>query len=149
MSQPPNTRSSSPAIGRNSLIAGDRLSVRLPSRTVPICVRAPMGFAMPLRTAMMPAMVVVLTAPRPTSSTPTLPLAGAMESPLVTGRNYIIRAMGPFRKGASPHQTAIAMIGAKSGSRVLVVGAGDAAVAGEVALVAGLNGHVLVVDRAT
>ena len=55
--------------------------------------------------------------------------------------------MGLFRKGASPHQTAIAMIGAKSGSRVLVVGAGDAAIAAEVALVAGLNGHVLVVDR--
>ena len=56
--------------------------------------------------------------------------------------------MGLFRKGASPHQTPLAMIGAKSGSRVLVIGAGDAAIAAELALVAGLNGHVLVIDRA-
>ena len=33
-----------------------------------------------------------------------------------------------FREGPSPHQTALAMIGAKSGQRVLVVGAGTVAV---------------------
>jgi hypothetical protein len=52
-------------------------------------VSAPIGFAMPFRTAMIPAIVVVLTAPSPTSSTPSLPLAGAIGSPLFTAKNYI------------------------------------------------------------
>ena len=73
MSQPPNTMSSRPASGTNSLIFGERPSVRLPRRIVPICVSEPIGFARPLRMAMTPAMVVVLTAPRPTSRTPSLP----------------------------------------------------------------------------
>jgi ubiquinone/menaquinone biosynthesis C-methylase UbiE len=51
-----------------------------------------------------------------------------------------------FRKGLSPHQTALAMIGAKAGGAVLVVGAGDLGLAGEVALVTGLNGRTLVAD---
>ncbi len=54
--------------------------------------------------------------------------------------------MSLFRKGLSPHQTALAMIGAKAGSAVLVLGAGDPALAAEVALVTGLNGRTLVVD---
>ena len=37
----------------------------------------PIGGASPLRIAQSPAMVVVLTAPRPTSSTPSLPFGGA------------------------------------------------------------------------
>lgn len=40
--------------------------------------REPMGFASPFRMAKTPAMVVVLTAPSPTSRTPSLPLAGAI-----------------------------------------------------------------------
>jgi hypothetical protein len=70
MSQAPNTRSSSVASGTISLIFGERPSVRLPRRTVPICVSDPIGLAKPLRIASTPAMVVVLTAPRPTRSTP-------------------------------------------------------------------------------
>ena len=55
-----------------------------------------------------------------------------------------------FRPAASPHQTALAMIGAKPGSTVIVVGASEPALAAEVALVTGLNGRTLVVvpDRA-
>jgi hypothetical protein len=44
---------------------------------------------MPLRTAMTPAIVVVLTAPSPTSRMPTLPSAEASVSPLLTGKDYI------------------------------------------------------------
>jgi ubiquinone/menaquinone biosynthesis C-methylase UbiE len=51
-----------------------------------------------------------------------------------------------FRKGLSPHHTAIAMIGAKAGDRVLVVGAADPDLAAEVALVTGLNGTTIVSD---
>src|SRR5262245_14377470 len=80
MSHPPNTRSSSGASGTTSLIFGERPSVRLPRRTVPICVSEPIGFAKPLRMASTPAMVVVLTAPRPTSRTPSLPRAGAIST---------------------------------------------------------------------
>src|SRR5829696_8750010 len=47
----------------------------------PICVRLPMGSARPRLTASTPAMKVVLTAPKPTSSTPSLPLAGAISTP--------------------------------------------------------------------
>ncbi len=54
--------------------------------------------------------------------------------------------MSIFHKGLSPHQTALAMIGAKPGSVVLIVGARDLTLAGEVALVTGLNGRTLVVD---
>ena len=86
---------------RNPESSGDRFSVRLPRRIVPIWVSEPMGFAMPFRIAMMPAMVVVLTAPRPTSRMPSLPSAGAIESPLVTGENYI-RLVPGFRVPGSP-----------------------------------------------
>jgi SAM-dependent methyltransferase len=54
--------------------------------------------------------------------------------------------MALFKKGLSPHQTALAMIGAKAGSVVLIVGASDLELAGEVAAVTGLNGRTLVVD---
>ena len=50
-----------------------------------------------------------------------------------------------FRSGPSPHQTALAMIGAKPGSTVIVIGVGDPALAAEVALVTGLNGRTLVI----
>ena len=80
MSQPPNTRSSSEDSGTTSLIFGERFSVRLPRRMVPIWVSEPIGFAKPLRMASTPAIVVVLTAPRPTSRMPSLPRAGAMST---------------------------------------------------------------------
>lgn len=50
-----------------------------------------------------------------------------------------------FRRGPPPHQTALAMIGAKAGSAVVVIGASDPARTAEVALVTGLNGRTLVV----
>jgi hypothetical protein len=50
--------------------------MRLHGRIVPICVSEPIGSASPLRMAQTPAIVVVLTAPRPTSSTPSLPRGG-------------------------------------------------------------------------
>src|SRR6202167_5344926 len=78
MSQPPNSRSSSLASGTKSLISGVRPSVRLPSRTVARCVRDPIGAPRPRLTASTPAMNVVLTAPIPGSSTPSLPSAGAI-----------------------------------------------------------------------
>lgn len=54
--------------------------------------------------------------------------------------------MSLFKKGLSPHQTALAMIGAKAGGAVLIVGASNLELAGEVAVVTGLNGRTLVVD---
>ena len=52
-----------------------------------------------------------------------------------------------FRKGLPLHQTALAMIGAKPGGRVLVMGGANAPLVAELALVTGLNGRTLVVDR--
>jgi ubiquinone/menaquinone biosynthesis C-methylase UbiE len=49
-----------------------------------------------------------------------------------------------FRTGPSPHQTALAMIGAKPGSTVIIVGASEPALSAEVALVTGLNGRTIV-----
>src|SRR5215470_5766346 len=89
MSHPPKTRSSSPDSGTTSLIFGERPSVRLPRRIVPIWVNEPIGCDKPLRIAKMPAIVVVLTAPRPTSRTPSLPCAGAIFTGVGTGGNYI------------------------------------------------------------
>jgi len=53
-----------------------------------------------------------------------------------------------FRKGLPPHHTAMAMVGVKSGNQVIVVGAADADLAARIAVVTGLNGQTLVVDRA-
>src|ERR1700678_3999721 len=80
MSQPPNSRSSSFASGTKSLISGVRPSVRLPRRTVASWVRDPIGAPRPRLTASTPAMNVVLTAPMPGSSTPSLPSAGAIRT---------------------------------------------------------------------
>ena len=44
---------------------------------VPICVSEPIGLASPRRTASTPAIIVVATAPRPTTITPSFPVAGA------------------------------------------------------------------------
>src|SRR6266480_7131056 len=103
MSQPPNTRSSSVASGTTSLIFGERPSVRLPRRIVPIWVSEPIGLARPLRIASTPAIVVVLTAPRPTRRMPNFPLAGAI-STFFTAGNYIIEEFPVFSyQLATPH----------------------------------------------
>ena len=78
MSQPVKTRSFNPASGTNSLILGERPSVRFPRRMVPICVNDPMGLEIPLRTASTPATNVVATAPMPGIMTPSFPFAGAI-----------------------------------------------------------------------
>src|SRR6187549_281306 len=150
MSQPPNTSWSYVASGTKSRIAGDRPSVRLPSRIVPISVSDPMGLAMPFRIAMIPAMVVVETAPRPTSRIPSFPLAGLIDIACVTAENYIIRVMfrwsTMFRPFPNLRRTAVAMIDPRPGDAILFVGADDPALAGECGAVAGLNGRAVVVD---
>ena len=84
MSQPVKTRSFKSAKGTKSLISGELLSVRLPSRMVPICVSEPIGFASPRRTASTPEIIVVATAPMPTTITPNFPFAGATFVPAVS-----------------------------------------------------------------
>lgn len=51
--------------------------------------------------------------------------------------------MALFRKGPSPHQTALAMIGARPGTRVLVVGTPPPGIVAALAAVTGLNGQTL------
>lgn len=52
--------------------------------------------------------------------------------------------MALFKKGPSPHQTALAMIGAKAGDRVLFAGRPEAPIVVEIARTTGLNGQTLV-----
>src|SRR5713101_3667691 len=78
MSQPPKTILSSFSSGTNSLMSGERPSVRLPRRMVASCVSEPVGCATPFRTSSTPAIKVVLTAPMPGVRTPSLPLGGAI-----------------------------------------------------------------------
>lgn len=84
---------------------------------------------------------------------PVFPPAGAIDKLVVTAENYIIRISGAsdamaawFRKGLSPHQTSIAMVGPKPGDRIAIVGAVDPDLAAEIALVTGLNGTTTVCD---
>lgn len=51
-----------------------------------------------------------------------------------------------FRKSGSEHETAIAMIGAKAGDRLLIAGGAAVDLAAELALVTGLNGQTTLVD---
>jgi len=51
-----------------------------------------------------------------------------------------------FRKGPSPHRTALAMIGAKAGDHVVIAGAHDPELAAAVARITGLNGQTTVFD---
>src|SRR5262245_41455899 len=152
MSQPPKTMSFSSASGTSSLMSGDRPSVRFPSRMVPIWVNEPIGLERPLRMAKTPAIVVVLTAPRPTRRMPSRPSDGAIEMPFISGRNYIIRIMLPwlFRRPATSfdtsHQTELAMVGARAGERVIVLGARDPGLAAALARVTGADGELIVVD---
>lgn len=52
-----------------------------------------------------------------------------------------------FRKGLSPYQTALAMVGAKPGDQVVILGADDVDLSAQIALVTGLNGQTMVIDR--
>src|SRR4026207_930762 len=103
MSQPPNTMSFSEASGPKALMSGERPSVRLPRRTVPICVSDPIGLARPRRIASTPAIVVVLTAPIPTSRTPSFPVASAILGGFFTTGDYIIRA----RRSSRPRRATL------------------------------------------
>ena len=51
-----------------------------------------------------------------------------------------------FRRGPSPHQTALAMVGPKSGDRVLLAGNVGPEIAAEIARVTGLNGQTTVAN---
>jgi ubiquinone/menaquinone biosynthesis C-methylase UbiE len=72
--------------------------------------------------------------------------------PFISGRNYIIRIMLPwlFRRPATSfdtsHQTDLAMVGARAGDTVVVLGASDAGLAGALARVTGADGQLVVVD---
>src|SRR5689334_8726926 len=141
--------SSSVARGTKSLIAGDRASVRLPRRTVPICVSDPIGFANPRRIAITPAIVVVLTAPRPTSRIPSFPSAFAIFGRFFTTDDYIIRIsrdMSWFRKAAPTDPLAVTMTGVKLGDRLLVVGLEDVPLVAALASKAGLTGRAVILD---
>lgn len=57
--------------------------------------------------------------------------------------------MGLFKKAPSPHQTALAMVGARPGDRVLVAGHPEPGVVAELARTTGLSGQTLLaVDAA-
>ena len=57
--------------------------------------------------------------------------------------------MGLFKKAPSPHQTALAMVGARPGDRILVAGRPEPAVVAELARTTGLSGQTLIaVDTA-
>jgi SAM-dependent methyltransferase len=94
-----------------------------------------------------PAMVVVLTAPRPTSRMPSLPRAGAIESGEVTIADYIMGKMRMFlrRPVAGQDPLPVSMTGVRAGERVLQVGGDDPALAGLLAAKSGLNGHAAIV----
>ena len=51
-----------------------------------------------------------------------------------------------LREGPGPYQTPLAMIGAKAGQQVLVLGADNGGLVAAIALVTGLNGRTLVID---
>src|SRR5262249_20799400 len=154
MSHPPNTMSSSDASGTKSLMRGDFLSVRLPSRIVPIWVSDPIGFASPRRMAITPAMVVVLTAPRPTSMMPSFPSAFSMFCAFfTTGRLYhpvTEGDVGWFRRSAPTEPLGVTMAGVKLGDRFLAVGVRDPALIAALAAKAGLTGeaHAIEADDA-
>ena len=52
-----------------------------------------------------------------------------------------------LRAGPSPYQTAVAMVGARPGDRILMIGADDADLAAHVAQVTGLSGDVRLADH--
>src|SRR5512139_2473879 len=146
MSQPPKTMSSRWARSTKSLMRGERASVRLPRRMVPICVSDPIGCASPLRMARTPAMVVVLTAPRPTSRTPSFPWAGAISTGCFTTRHYIIRSMFfRFRRQPQIDPLQVAMTGVRMGERFVQIFCDDPVLLSGLAAKVGLSGGAAVV----
>src|SRR5438876_5601465 len=114
-----------------------------------------------------PAMVVVLTAPRPTSNTPSLPRAGAISTGVGTNGNYISLQLpvasrqsqsprsrlrlsdvsfNPFaRRGGDAHVLAVSMTGVKLRDRVAFIGAPVPARIAAIAAKVGLSGHAAAV----
>src|SRR5215207_1555377 len=96
-----------------------------------------MGFASPRRIAITPAIVVVLTAPIPTSKRPSFPLAGATISS---------RRMAWFKSSPPGDPLAVTMAGVKMGDRLLVIGCSDPKLVAQLALKPGISGRVCAVD---
>jgi SAM-dependent methyltransferase len=108
-------------------------------------------------------MVVVLTAPMPTSRTPSFPVASAIFEGFFTTAHYIIVPMRDWRRaGAAARVTqqnvmawfrnstteplTVAMSGIKLGDRLLVVGCSDPALIAGAGIKAGLTGRACAVD---
>ena len=91
-----------------------------------------------------PAMVVVLTAPRPTSSTPSLPRAGAISTGEGTIENYIMRKYRMFLRKSRIEPLPVTMSGVRMGERVLQIGVDDPAVASAIAAKVGLSGNAAI-----
>src|SRR5688572_8986658 len=85
-------------------MAGTRLSVRLPSRIVPIWVSEPIGSASFLRMARTPAMKVVATAPMPGRSTPSLPDARFTSTPFLSTIGLLLDSADQVRAGTLPQE---------------------------------------------
>src|SRR4029078_1579491 len=142
---------------------GEFASVRLPRRMVPIWVSDPIGLASPLRIGSTPAIVVVLTAPRPTSMIPSFPSAVWMVFGCFTiGRSYSsrehvdiwnvetgesgnLKGMGIFRRSQT-EPLAVTMAGVKLGDRFLSIGVRDATLVAALAAKSGLTGRACAVD---
>ena len=67
---------------------GERFSVRLPRRMVPIWVSEPTGWPLPRRACSTPLMNVEATAPRPTRRMPRRPSAGWIELDLSSTKSF-------------------------------------------------------------
>jgi SAM-dependent methyltransferase len=106
-----------------------------------------MGCASPFRIAITPAIVVVLTAPRPTSNTPSLPRAGAISIGGVTIGHYIMGKMRRFLRKSSvgSEPLAVTMSGVRLGERALQVGLDDANIAALIAAKTGITGQATLV----
>lgn len=92
-----------------------------------------------------PAIVVVLTAPSPTSRTPSLPCAEAMFTGGFTiGRSYHGQMIGQFLRTVRRHREMdplhVTMTGVRMGERFLQVGCDDASLLGGLAAKVGLSG---------
>jgi len=73
-----------------------------------------------------------------------------MDWPLVTAENYIIRVRTMLKrlfKARTLTNAPLAMVGAKAGNRLLVVGARYPALAAQLARATGLNGQTVVVGK--
>src|SRR5258705_249667 len=124
MSQPPKTMSLRSASGTNSLIFGERPSVRLPSRIVPICVSDPIGGASPFLMVNTPAIVVVADAPSPTSKTPSLPSDGeAFDLVVVHGVHGLVSSLDADARLAAMREWRRVL---RQGGRVMTIEAGPA-----------------------